>query len=147
MKKTKVISASQLGSACVCEQQALFDSQRGLQRTADQKERIDNGVRTHKRLHAAACTAYANVETSSPDRRCFVATHLFGADGVETEFLRCWRDSALMKTLQGRVIVGLYYRWSPIVVRAMDQSEFLKAITKWGIRKLIKRIAKEEHLP
>jgi hypothetical protein len=96
--KRKPVSASQLGSACVCEQQSVFDIEHGLRRTPEQMERVEGGIKAHERLHTSARTAYAGVETSVPDRRCFVATCLYGFSAPETNRLRTWRDATLMKT-------------------------------------------------
>jgi hypothetical protein len=141
MRKPRVISASQLSSACICEQQTLFDIERGLKRTPEQLERIDGGINAHQRLHASARTAYANVETSVSDRRCFVSTYLYGPNATETVALRYWRDATLMKTALGRLAVSLYYRCSPALVRAMDRSELLKATGRWAIQRLLIGIA------
>lgn len=137
MPKRKAVSASQLGSACVCEQQALFDIEHGLERTTEQMERIEGGIKTHERLHTAARTAYANVETSVPDRPCLVATCLYGCNAPETNTLRAWRDATLMKTVFGRLAVTLYYRCSPLLVKAMDRSELLTRTGRWAIQKLL----------
>jgi hypothetical protein len=142
MPNRKAVSASQLGSACVCEQQTVFDIEHGLRRTPEQLERIEGGIKAHERLHTSARTAYANVETSVSDRRCFLACRLFGSDAPETNRLRAWRDATLLKTVLGRLAVALYYRCSPALVKAMDRSELLRVTGKWAIQKLLIGIAR-----
>jgi hypothetical protein len=142
MRTVRTVSASQLGSACVCEQQTLFDIEQGLKRTPEQMERIDGGLNVHEQLHASARMAYANVDTSVADRRCVVSTFLFGPDAAETDALRHWRDATLMKSALGRLAVTLYYRCSPALVKAMYRSESLTLTGKWAIQKLLVGIAR-----
>jgi hypothetical protein len=142
MQSVRPVSASQLGSACVCEQQTVFDIEHGLRRTPEQMERVEGGITAHERLHTAARTAYAHAETSVPDRGCFVASCLFGPDAAETNTLRAWRDATLMKTVLGRLAVALYYRCSPALVKAMDRSELLRVTGRWAIEKLLIGIAR-----
>jgi hypothetical protein len=140
--KHKPVTASQLGSACVCEQQSIFDIEHGLRRTPEQMEQVEGGIKAHERLHTSARTAYANVETSVSDRRCFLASCLFGSDAPETNRLRTWRDATLMKTVLGRLAVALYYHCSPVLVKAMDRSELLRVTGNWAIQKLLIGIAR-----
>jgi tetratricopeptide (TPR) repeat protein len=47
---------------------------------------------------------------------CFVATACYGSyDHPDVMTFREWRDSRLLRTSYGRVLVGLYYRFSPPV--------------------------------
>jgi hypothetical protein len=55
-------------------------------------------------------------------------------DSESLNTLRIFRDQALNKTLYGRKMVELFYKHSPALVKAMDDSPALKA----GIRALLK---------
>jgi hypothetical protein len=56
---------------------------------------------------------------------------LYGKSSVTTERLRDFRDEVLSKTPEGREIIRLYYEWSPVIVRAIEEDEeFRKEITE-----------------
>jgi hypothetical protein len=59
---------------------------------------------------------------------CFVkggcpVTEIFGLHSAETTFLRNVRDGILSKTLEGRELIKLYYRWSPTIVKVMREDK------------------------
>lgn len=59
--------------------------------------------------------------TRAQDRRCFVASVVYGPDAMQTHALRAWRDRALVPHWAGRVLVRLYYRASPPVARWLER--------------------------
>jgi len=48
----------------------------------------------------------------------------------ETELLRYIRDNVLSKTPEGQEIIRLYYQWSPVIVKAMEEDEEFKEKVK-----------------
>ena len=44
-------------------------------------------------------------------------------DSSKTKLLIRFRDNALGKTLEGKEIIRLYYEWSPLIVKSMDEDE------------------------
>jgi len=48
----------------------------------------------------------------------------------ETELLRDFRDNVLSKTPVGQEIIRLYYKWSPVIVKAMEEDEEFKEEVK-----------------
>jgi hypothetical protein len=48
---------------------------------------------------------------------------LYDSESQEIELLRLFRDTVLIKTQQGRELKGLYYQWSPFIVKAMEEDE------------------------
>lgn len=60
------------------------------------------------------------------DRRCFVATYLYGGDDLRTDKLRCFRDIVLMPSYIGRVVVRIYYVMSPLLIFACKKSALMK---------------------
>jgi hypothetical protein len=48
---------------------------------------------------------------------------LFGEDSEEVQLLRDFRDSVLSQTPEGRQLIKLYYAWSPVIVRALEEDE------------------------
>ena len=49
-----------------------------------------------------------------------------GEHAEETEVLRYYRDEVLSQTPVGQEIIKLYYQWSPLIVKAMEQDEDFK---------------------
>lgn len=55
---------------------------------------------------------------------------LYGEHSEQTELLRYFRDNILSQTPEGQEIIKLYYQWSPIIVRAIDEDEAFKEEVK-----------------
>jgi len=51
---------------------------------------------------------------------------IYGEKSDETELLRYIRDNALSKTPEGRALIKLYYQWSPVIVKTMEEDENFK---------------------
>lgn len=54
------------------------------------------------------------------DRRCFVASAVYGLDDPRTEELRRFRDARLLPSVVGRFAVRIYYFTSPLLVFALE---------------------------
>jgi uncharacterized repeat protein (TIGR01451 family) len=62
---------------------------------------------------------------------CFIATAAYGSRlDPHVQTLREFRDKTLMRSWIGRKFVSIYYEFSPPVARYIEQSEFLKNITR-----------------
>ena len=48
----------------------------------------------------------------------------------QIEFLRYFRDTILNKSPAGKEIITLYYQWSPVIVKAMEEDEDFKEDVK-----------------
>jgi hypothetical protein len=56
---------------------------------------------------------------------------LFGEDSEEVQLLRDLRDSVLNQKPEGRQLMKLYYAWSPVIVRALEEDvKFREEITE-----------------
>ena len=55
---------------------------------------------------------------------------IYGEYSDETERIRYFRDNILRKTPAGPEIIRLYYQWSPLVIKAMEEDEGLKEEVK-----------------
>jgi len=58
-------------------------------------------------------TAVTGVEQRVTDKRCFIATAVYGTDAWQTNALRRWRDTVLLPSASGRLLTRIYYRLSP----------------------------------
>jgi hypothetical protein len=52
-----------------------------------------------------------------------ITEELYGRHSKEVELLRSFRDNLLNQTPEGREIIRLYYRWSPVIVKMMEEDE------------------------
>ena len=99
------VSATELAKLGKCERQAYFDYHYGEDKSLTAAY-ITRGNREHEKF---------NHQLSGSDRRCFIATAVFGADAVETDILRRFRDERLLPYSAGRAFVTIYYRVSPSI--------------------------------
>ncbi|MBX3020384.1 MAG: hypothetical protein KF799_01805 [Bdellovibrionales bacterium] len=83
-------------------------------------------------------------QTKSRRGPCFVADAAFAHDpyAVELELLRRFRDERLRRTLTGRRLVSLYYRYSPPIARAIGRSQWKSAAARWSLAKITLLIKK-----
>lgn len=112
-------SISDVVATVYCERKSVLDRKFGQKRTAKVQMRALGGSMEHKRFEWQG-----NVR-SAIDRRCYVATHLYGTDAPQTWALRQWRDTVLLPSVGGRLFVRVYYRVSPMVVSVMDRCPFI----------------------
>jgi hypothetical protein len=74
--------------------------------------------------------------------RCFIATSAFESPlSHEVQILRWWRDSYLKKSIWGRGLIKIYYRFSPPIAEILDNSKFLRKFTRVLLRYLIKCVS------
>jgi len=59
-----------------------------------------------------------------------VVTFLLGRNQRQVSTLRQFRDKILRQTPEGQEIIQLYYKWSPTIVKAMEENEELKQAAK-----------------
>jgi hypothetical protein len=89
--------------------------------------------------HTSGSSAEATV-TVSRGPGCF-SSLIYGEDSEEIKVLRHFRDEVLDKTPEGKETIRLYYKWSPEILRIMEEDEkakeMLKAVTD-GMLPLIK---------
>jgi hypothetical protein len=69
---------------------------------------------------------------------------LYGEHSDKTELLRYFRDSILSQTQEGREIIRLYYEWSPVIVKAMEEDEEFKKQLKTMIDGILVLIGEVE---
>jgi len=56
---------------------------------------------------------------------------LYGESSEQVQFLRNFRDRVLKETLEGQQLIKLYYAWSPVLARAIDNDDaFREEITE-----------------
>jgi hypothetical protein len=83
--------------------------------------------------------------TCPPDVICLrcPSEEIYGEYSKETELLRYFRDNVLKQTAEGRELIKLYYLWSPVIVKAMEQDEEFKEEVKQMIDAVLPMIERE----
>jgi hypothetical protein len=64
----------------------------------------------------------ATTTTTTTADECAIE-EIYGEYSAKTEHLRYIRDNVLSKTTVGREIIKLYYEWSPVIVKVMEEDE------------------------
>ena len=109
------VSATELAEMGFCEKRVQLAHLYGDQATPEQRQAMARGQVAHQRYLEEGVAATA-------DRRCFVATFVFGPDAQETQVLRAYRDAVLLRQRWGRGLVAAYYRVAPTGCRIMERS-------------------------
>ncbi len=81
-----------------------------------------------------------NTKATYNNKKCFIATTVFGEDAHETELLRKFRDLVLLRSRIGRTACRLYYRISPAVAKSLERHPRLKVLVAALLLRLIARI-------
>lgn len=109
------VSATELAEMGFCEKRVQLAYIYGAQATRQQRKAMARGQVAHQRYLEEGLAATAN-------RRCFVATFVFGPDARETQLLRAYRDAVLLRRCWGGSLVAAYYLVAPSVCRIMEWS-------------------------
>ncbi len=76
--------------------------------------------------------------TPATDKRCFIATSVYGPDALQTERLRQWRDNSLTHKVGGVWFIKAYYRLSPAIARTLDRHAVFKALVRSILDRLVR---------
>jgi hypothetical protein len=117
MEQEKSITVSELVSIVYCERKYVLDRRHGRHDTPLVRAAAARGQLAHARFEAAGRAEMAGANLA--DRRCFIATAVYGPDAAETDALRAWRDRALLPSRAGRIAVRCYYAISPAIACAL----------------------------
>ena len=120
------VSATELAEMGFCEKRVQLAHLYGDQATPEQRQAMARGQAAHQRSLEEGLAATA-------DRRCFVATFVFGPDARETQVLRAYRDAVLLRRRWGRGLVAAYYWVAPVGCRIMARSPVIVA----GVRRML----------
>ena len=130
-RKSKWVSASDVGRASYCPHYLELKEKR----TKPSQESIE--------ARAKGEVSHEELNLQAEDRRCFVATHLYGSDHPNTCLLREYRDQRLASHTTGRVFITGYYAISPYLVIAARKlpliSRFMRYFVDWNIRRIQER--------
>lgn len=129
--KKKYHTITDIVATVYCEQKVVFDRERGDARPLAVRTKAVTGTFEHLRFQVEGQTRAAM------DRRCFIATAIYGPDAPETNFLRAWRDRVLMSSMLGRVLVRSYYAISPSLVPMLARSARAAAVVRAALNRVL----------
>jgi len=128
------VSAKDLAEMGFCEKRVLLSHLHGQRVTLAQRQSVERGRRAHEKYYREGLAAAAAPE---PDRRCFVATCLYGDAAWQTEILRRYRDEVLLRHQLGRWIVDAYKLLAPGMCRLLVRSPWLRPPVRWLVGMLV----------
>lgn len=123
----RFVSAKDLAEMGFCEKRVLLAHKHGQRITPAQERRAERGRRAHEQYYLEGLAAAGG---TSADRRCFVATWLFGQSAWQTMVLRCYRDEVLLHARLGRRLVAAYYRFAPRFCRVLARATWLRPLAR-----------------
>ncbi len=142
-RKNGSISATALASFVTCQKQTLLRQQHGELDTLETAKAKRRGNQGHNQYHNRVIQHYAGKSNKHYRRRaCYISSAVFGIDSPETNVLRQWRDSVLLNSILGRLMVNVYYRVTPVLLKYAGKNRFFIFITAWCLRIIIKTIKK-----
>lgn len=112
-----MVSAKELAEMGFCEKRVQLAHRHGERLTSVQLRSVDRGRKAHDRFYREGLAAAA--ATTRADRRCFVATCLYGNEAWQTETLRRFRDQVLVRYRLGRRMFAVYYAVAPEMCRLL----------------------------
>lgn len=112
----RLVSAKELAEMGFCEKRVLLAHLHGQRLTLEQRRSVERGRRAHDQYYREGVAA---ASSTGVDRRCFVATCLYGDAAWQTETLRRFRDQVLLRYELGRWMVEAYYALAPGMCRLL----------------------------
>lgn len=137
MKKHGYLSATTIAQRSYCENQLVLDQKYDGEESDRIRLRRERGNEEHLRHHLTV-QKYG----SRTDSRCFIATELYGQLAEETNLLRNYRDTVLMKRKLGRAFIDFYYAVSPSVVVLIKKYPFLRSIFTKSVNFVVSKVRK-----
>jgi len=110
------VSATELAEMGFCEKRVLLAHLHGERLTSEQLRSVDRGRKAHDQFYREGLAA---ASATGADRRCFVATCLYGDAAWQTETLLRFRDQILVRYQLGHRMVAVYYALAPDMCRLL----------------------------
>jgi len=138
-QRPRYVSVTALTSILYCEREATLRQQHGRRISHPENQAaIVRGNREHERHHI---NVQQYQEHPAVDRRCFIASAVYGADAWQVDVLRVYRDTALMSTAAGRRLVQVYYWLSPALAKRLCGWPRIQAMARWVLDRMVRQIA------
>lgn len=134
VRRTRNVSATALAEMGFCEKRILLAHLHGELTTPLGRRRIRRGRAAHRQYYEQGLAA------ASSDRRCFIATCVFGESAPQTQVLREFRDAVLLRGCLGRLLVTVYYMGAPAACVALQRSDILLRVTRLLLEAIVARL-------
>ena len=125
-RKKHYHSISDIVAAVYCEQKLIFDRDLGDASPLPIRKKAAEGTLEHQRFAMEG-------QRAAIDKRCFIASSIYGIDSIEAVTLRKWRDDVLLQSKMGCLFVYGYYRLSPCMVSVMAHQTWLVSLVRAGL--------------
>ena len=122
------VSASDVGRAAYCPHYLELKN-KGVKASNQAKAARARGDASHDELNRMA-----------QDKRCYIASHLYGIDDGRTEVLRSFRDKTLLRHRPGKVLVNIYYRLSPTLIRISSRVPAADRCLRYVVNSIVNRV-------
>jgi hypothetical protein len=139
--------ASELAQFTRCEQKALFERRKNVRRTPEEYARLREGTAVHAALHHYAIDTDRLEASPASDRRCFIASVVYGPDAPETRLLRTLRDRLVGRSPVATAVVRIYYILSPALARWLEERPSARALVRRVLDRLLKLLPKKVDPP
>lgn len=108
----------------------------------DSRQRLNMTYFTNFTKASVGTAAHLAMPLDTPSHSggsgCFIATAAFGSPlEKHVVILRNFRDTYLINNASGRILVNLYYRYSPPVARLIQNNESLRLFVRCGLLPVI----------
>lgn len=131
MRKKRYHSITDIVATVYCEQKAVYDQERGDARPLNVRVKAATGTFEHLRFQVEGQTSQI------VDKRCFIATQVYGGEAWQTNALRAWRDRVLMPRAAGRAAVRLYYAISPGIARVLARWPAATSLVRHALDRIL----------
>lgn len=123
------VTSSQLAEMGFCEMKTRLRAQYGDRDTRASAPLRAAGKQEHERFHEQVTAEHnAGLPPGMTDKRCFIASAVYGPDDWRTDQLREFRDRVLKRSGLGRAAISVYYAASPWLARRVTRSPWLNTL-------------------
>ena len=134
------VGVTEMTSLLFCETQTALRFKHGKRVSPASTRASARGDREHER-HDRNVRRYHRRPMAKSDRRCFIATAVYGSDSWQVDVLRGYRDSVLLGNRYGCWVVRMYYRLSPGVARGLDRSPLGRHLARRVLDRIVVRVS------
>ena len=127
-RKSEWISASDVGRSEFCPNSVAL-KYAGAKPSQRAVAAQDRGNLKHEQFNRQIST----------DKRCFVASYIYGVEDPRTETLRQFRDNTLQCSPGGRILIAIYYRLSPMVIKISKRASWIDRLLRRIVDRLVLR--------
>ena len=135
MADKRYLKASDIGHLASCETRFALERMRG---GGGNRRGSSPDIDAQQRAYEALVAAHHNAQLI--DRRCFIASEIYGEAAPETEQLRVYRDTTLTSSLLGRMSIVGYYSVAPAITVLTRRSPLVRRAVRWSLDWIVAKL-------